>query len=130
MIGFPINKKNLNGRSLLPLLQGKELEETPAIIESMPVLSKPIGDVIGVRTTKFKYYRSRENPKDKVTLFDLIKDPNETKNIAEFEPQIVEQLEKFLADSISNSPTVKITEELNKEKKIAAIKILKEMGYD
>ena len=126
---FPINKKQMDGRSLLPLIHDDNLNEIPAIIETMPVLVKPAGDVIGLRTSNFKYFRSRENPLADVHLFDLINDPKEIKNIAQSNPRIVEEMELILGEE-RNKNEVKVEEKLNDKRKSLALKTLKEMGYD
>ncbi len=130
MIGIPINKKSSNGRSLLPLMNDELLDELPALIESMPVLDKPVGDVIGVRTSNFKYFRSRSNPKEKVTLFDLKNDPTELNNIAELKLDIVNTMEKILSNEIQDTMEKNSVEELTEEKKLKAMQVLREMGYD
>ena len=123
-----INQKNIDGRNLLNLMNGKSENEIPAIIESMPLLEKPLGDVIGVRTSKYKYFRSRVNPKLDVSLFDLVDDPKEIKNIASSKPDIIIDMELILTDNFKNIPDVK--EEITNDKKKLALKTLKEMGYD
>ena len=129
LCGFPINKKQIDGRSLLPLIHGDNLDEVPAIIESMPVLAKPVGDVIGVRTSKFKYYRSRKNSLRTVHLFDLINDPKEINNIAQNNPKLVDEMELILSKYYSKSE-IKVEEKLVGKQRSLALKTLKEMGYD
>jgi arylsulfatase A-like enzyme len=128
LMNIPINQKNIDGRNLLNLMNGKSENEIPAIIESMPLLEKPLGDVIGVRTSKYKYFRSRVNPKLDVSLFDLVDDPKEIKNIASSKPDIIIDMELILTDNFKNIPDVK--EEITNDKKKLALKTLKEMGYD
>ena len=57
--------------------------------------------MIGVRTSKIKYYRSRTNPKENVHLFDLEKDPKEENNLAN-KKELVEKMEKILKDLLSS----------------------------
>ena len=128
LMKFPINSKSSDGRSLLNIINGKSEIEMPAIIESMPALSKPLGDVIGVRTSKYKYFRSRLNSKLNVALFDLKNDPKEINNLANSKPEIIDEMENILNKKIKISPI--INEEINDERKSNALKTLKEMGYD
>ncbi len=128
LMKFPINSKSSDGRSLLNIINGKSEIEIPAIIESMPVLSKPIGDVIGVRTSKYKYFRSRSNSKLNVTLFNLIDDPKELINISSKNPEIIKEMENILKEKVKTSPI--INEEISDGKKLNALKTLKEMCYD
>ena len=110
------------------IIDGKSENEIPAIIESMPVLAKPVGDVIGVRTSKYKYFRSRSNPKLDVSLFDLENDPKEIKNLGSSKPEIILEMESILNQKSNNTPIIK--EEITDQRKIQALKTLKEMGYD
>jgi len=128
LINLPINKNAIDGRSLLNLINGKSENEVPAIIESMPLLEKPVGDVIGVRTSKYKYFRSRINPKLNVSLFDLEDDPKEIKNLADTKPEILDEMEVILTQNFKNTPIIK--EEITDQRKAQALKTLKEMGYD
>ena len=128
LMKFPINSKSIDGRSLLNIINGESEIEIPAIIESMPALSTPIGDVIGVRTSKYKYFRSRSNSKLNVTLFNLINDPKEISNLAKTEPKIVDEMENILNENWEKPPI--INEEINDERKLNVLKTLKEMGYD
>ena len=125
---FPINQNSMDGRSLVDVIDGNSENEFPAIIESMPVLSKPVGDVIGVRTSNYKYFRSRSNPKLDVALFDLKNDPKEIKNLASIKSEIVMEMESILMKNLKNAPIIK--EEIIDKRKAQAMKTLKEMGYD
>ena len=128
LIKFPINQNSIDGRSLIDLINGKSENEVPAIIESMPVLAKPVGDVIGVRTSNYKYFRSRSDPELDVALFDLKNDPKEIKNIASTKPEIIHEMESILNNNLKNTPLIK--EEITDQRKAQALKSLKEMGYD
>ena len=113
---------------MIDLINGKSENEVPAIIESMPVLAKPVGDVIGVRTSNYKYFRSRSDPELDVALFDLKNDPKEIKNIASTKPEIIHEMESILNKNLKNTPLIK--EEITDQRKAQALKSLKEMGYD
>ena len=104
MIGLS-NSIKTDGRSLFPLINGKKLNELPAYIEvginlAQLVSSKnPIAlpKIIGIRTSEYKYLRSRDDPKKNVRLFDLKNDPLEEKNIAEENIDIVKKMEDVLS---------------------------------
>ena len=81
--------------------------------------------VVGIRTSKFKYYRSRKYPKENVCLYDLEKDPIENNNICNSFPKIVESMEKILVEYEKVNPITKIEEENNKEIE----EELRKMGY-
>ena len=99
IISIDFDYENAEGRSVLPLINGKKLEEKPIFIENA-VRRNPTkpGNCIGVRTSDFKYYRARNNSKKKVSLYNLKQDPDEIVNIASERKDIVEKMEKLLED--------------------------------
>ena len=113
------------GRSLVPLFVGKSLEEIPAYIETGSRDPKKLGNIIGIRTSKYKYLRSRIDSTQNISLFDLQNDPLEQNNLAQSKPEIVKEMENLLneikIDSINQNPpefddeeTKNIQEELRK----------------
>ena len=128
LIGISSDPSEINGRSLVPPLNKKALIEEPAYIESGSVSATKLGKVIGIRTSNYKYLRSRRDFTKNITLYDLKNDPNESQNIASLNPQIVEEMEKILQKIISdssvyNSPSIT----KNESKKIEAE--LRKLGY-
>ncbi len=95
-------KNDTDGKSLVPLLTGNFFQETPAYIETgsrNPKSAKNptlYGKIIGIRTSKYKYWRSRNDSLKNVTLFDLEHDPKEENNIASNNPSIVNSMEEIL----------------------------------
>ena len=128
LIGISSDLGEINGRSLVPLLNEQSLNEEPAYIESGSVSAKKLGKVIGIRTTNYKYLRSRNDLTKNVTLYDLKNDPDETKNIASSNKQIVNDMEctlqKIRGDYTMDSPI-----EMTKEENEKIEKELKKLGY-
>ncbi len=130
------NTEKVDGQSLIPLINGEELEELPASIESPPELKKKTEKVIGIRTSKFKYLRDLSNENKILELYDLENDPNEEKNIAEDNLEIISQLEEKLAEIRQNIPVEKLykknteNEEFSEEETRAIEEELKKLGYD
>lgn len=126
--------KEIDGRSLVPLIKGDALNELPAYIETgvrwvktakEVIEPKFEGKIIGIRTSNYKYWRSRNNSTKDVTLYDLQEDPNEEENIADKNLPIVDEMEQILnsmkktltpvkQDSLSSEEEEKIAEELKK----------------
>jgi len=104
ILSIKFDYKKAEGRSILPLINGEQLEEKPIFIENA-VRRNPTkpGNCIGVRTSDFKYYRARNNSKKKVCLFNLKNDPDEIANIAKERADVVEKMEKLLQDIRKNS---------------------------
>ena len=128
LVGIPSDLGKINGRSLVPILNKKSLVEEPAYIESGSASATKLGKVMGIRTSNYKYLRSRKDSTKNVTLYDVKNDPNETKNIASLNPQIIKEMEKTLqkitSDYTQNNsvPTTK-----DESKKIEAE--LRKLGY-
>jgi len=95
LLGFT-NKTEIDGRSLIPLLNDEKIEEMPVYIESMPRIKKVGEQKIGLRTSKYKYLRNDDDVNQNVELYDLRNDPLEEKNIADEFPEIVKNMENNL----------------------------------
>ena len=88
---------NIRGRSLLPYLEGKKMNEVPVLIESLPPsLNAYTTNSVGIRTSEYKYFRDRNKPTKNVHLYDLVKDPLEEKNLADELPDVVQKMENIL----------------------------------
>jgi len=123
-----INHGNFVGQSLLPLINNLEWNEKPVYMESSSKNSKKKGLTLGIRNSKFKYIRLRSEKNTNPILYDLINDPNESKNIALDNPEIIEQMEKLLQNSIDNlkiDDSVLLSDEQSKEIEDE----LKKLGY-
>ena len=125
-IDYPI-LKDRDGRSLVPFFSGKKIEEKSVYLHTIPYVEKSIHDKVGIRTSKYKYFRHATQSEENVNLYDLENDPQENINIASENPDIVKEMEKILEDFTKNSVTEeeKLTEE---EEKIVEAQ-LKDLGY-
>jgi len=101
ILGLKINEE-LDGVSLLPLIQGSKMEENPAIIESRINVAEGItSNTIGVRTSKYKYFRNIDNKFEDMALFDLENDPLEEENIVESNKDVVSTMEEILKQKLN-----------------------------
>jgi arylsulfatase A-like enzyme len=121
------NSQKIDGRSVKPLMEGKILDDLPAFIESTPYVKLKSNDVMGIRTSKYKYFRDKENSKNRVFLFDLENDPNENNNIAKNSPNIILEME-FILDEILNDSKEKSID-FNEEETKSIEEELKRLGY-
>ena len=116
------SKTDYDGANLSPMFGGNKMEELVAYIESGPSNKDLDGKVIGIRTSRYKYFRSRTNPSDNTHLYDKLNDPSEERNIAKDLPETVNSMEKHLlklqndtdTDELSDSERDMIQEELKK----------------
>jgi len=101
LVGLDISEK-IDGVSLIPLILGSNMKEQPAILESRINVEDGItSNTIGVRTSKFKYFRNINDEKKDVTLYDLDKDPLEEENIQESRKEIVFEMENILKKELN-----------------------------
>jgi len=129
LIRLPNMDEKIDGESLIPLIKNQFYIETPIYIESASVIpSELIGNVVGIRTSEFKYFRSRKNPKENIHLYDLKNDPLEEINLIKTNSKIAQKMESILLDFLkkSKSPVSKNTldaetKEIHEE--------LKKLGY-
>ena len=91
-----------DGISLFSLIKGKIMDEKPIFIQSSFPMEKESGYLVGIRTSKYKYNRSIDDPKQNVYLYNLENDPKEEQNIANEEKEIAEQYENILKKYLSN----------------------------
>lgn len=95
-------KSDTDGINLIPLILGESIDEKPIYIQSMPQISENHSIIIGIRTSKFKYTRDKEN-KGNVQLFDLINDPLEENDISSSNSEIVTKMENILENILENA---------------------------
>ena len=116
-----------DGRSLVPMFEDKKLPELPAYFNTIAHKEITLDDKVGIRTSKYKYFRHLNDQEKEINLYDLENDPQENINIASENPDIVKEMEKILEDFTKNSVTEeeKLTEE---EEKIVEAQ-LKDLGY-
>ena len=84
-ISMPANANKLDGISMLPLLEGKELKR-PA-----PIGFASRGQA-AFNGERYKYYQ--KSPDAEAELYDILKDPYEKNNIADKHPEIIAELKK------------------------------------
>ena len=119
-------KQKFHGRSLLPFFNGEQMEELPVYMHTTPHVKITSDDKIGIRTSKYKYFRSN-NPGENVNLYDLKNDPQENYNIAENNLEIVKKMENILQNLTSK--TISNNEEISREETKRLEIELRKLGY-
>lgn len=89
------------------------MDDIPVYIETASTNPTNPGNSIGIRTSNYKYFRSRTD-KEKIYLFDLINDPLEKNNIANTRLDLVERMEKILESMLNSDDTSNEKESLKK----------------
>jgi arylsulfatase A-like enzyme len=129
IIGITNNITNIDAQSLLPLIEGKQIPEEPAYMETHYLIDMESQDKIGVRTSQFKFFRDKNNPQVSIHLYDLKNDPFENNNIAKIKPEIVKKMEEILQNILQYSSQVPPDDEFNEEETKQIEEELKKLGY-
>ena len=126
------NFSNRRGKSLRPIMLDEDFNELFAFIESTVNLTKSSdSNLIGFRTSKFKYFRNRSDELKDIHLYDLQKDPLEENNIYLQNPEIINFFENELIKINKNKIFLmeQFTDEIELEEAENIEKKLKESGY-
>lgn len=123
-----LKKRDVDGVSLLPLIKGETLEEKPAYFVSAPVMFKESEQIVGVRTSEYKYFRGVNKTKNTIHLFDLRNDPYEENNIIDKKPEIAQRMESILTE-IRNDAISLEELEMNEDDTRKIERELKKLGY-
>ncbi len=122
------NITRIHGKSFRPLLEEKKLDEYPIYLHTIPYEQISPNDKVGIRTSRYKYFRMSHNPKREIHLYDLKNDPYENINIAKKYPDIITKMEKILIDIQKETNQEKNdSKEEDEDKKIR--EELKKLGY-
>lgn len=123
-------QNKIDGQSLLKYVKDDSLEELPAYIESGSTKPDTLGKYIGVRTSKFKYMRTRDENSPESLLFDLIADPQEQKNLADSNIMEVKHHENILQGILHSNVAIQENEGQNDaETKKRIIEEYRKLGY-
>ncbi len=128
LLGLKIRNK-IDGVSLKSLFKKNSVPEPYAYIENSPdpFGNNEDGSFIGLRTSKFKFIRSRKKSEKMIFLYDLKNDPKEKTNIADRNPDIVQQMEILLIEYRQNDKTS--SNEYDDDDVTKIKDELKKMGY-
>ena len=131
IIGLINTNYERRGHSLVPLLKDGRIEEYPAFLESA-TNSKRSSDsnVIGIRTSEYKYFRDRDEKTKNIHLYELKNDQLEEHNVYETNNEIIEKMEKNI-EKILQSKSLEHTKykDLSKEEIKKARAVLSKLGY-
>jgi len=124
LLGFNYSEK-IQGRSLLPLIRGDDCEENSSYIHTIPHEKLSDNDQVGIRTSKYKYFRHARNPSSNIHLYDLTQDILENKNIYQENSEKIHEMEEIISE-FSNFTSNEI---LNDEEEAKIREELKRLGY-
>ena len=110
------------------MLEEKKLPELPAYFNTNPHKEITLDDKVGIRTSKYKYFRALIDQEKEINLYELENDPQENNNIASENPEIVKEMEGIL-EKLTKNVTIDESEKLTEDQEKIIEKQLKEMGY-
>ena len=125
-LGIKFND-DIDGSSLINLMNDIDEDEKIAYFESTPLVLIDSNDVIGIRTSKYKYFRDKNNPQNRIHLYDLENDPLENLNLASSKINEINNLENILSNILKDSEN-----DSNNENELNSKKIedeLRKLGY-
>jgi arylsulfatase A-like enzyme len=104
LVDIPLDIK-ISGKSLVSATNEISEEEEPNYLHTMPYQKLSPLDRVGIRTSKYKYFRVSRDSKKNVNLYDLKNDPYENNNITQTHKQLVARFEnkilKLQKDNLS-----------------------------
>ncbi len=124
MLKIKFDENEIDGKSLDVFMNDDSAKERIAYFESNPLIQLKSDDVIGIRTSEYKYFRNSTNSKKRIHVYDLKNDPFENENISNKNVELVKKFEKELQKIINHSNS-KATDENDDEIE----KELKKLGY-
>ena len=130
LLGFNYSGR-IQGKSLLPLIRGDDCEENPSYMHTIPHEKLSDNDQVGIRTSKYKYFRHARNPSLNIHLYDLNQDTLENKNIYKENPEKIHEMEEIIDEysNFTNNEILNDEEILNPEEEAKIREELKKLGY-
>ena len=127
LLGIPLDIK-ISGKSLVLLANESLQDENPNYLHTIPYQKSSPLDMVGVRTSRYKYFRSAHNANENIHLYDLKNDPYENNNIAQTHKQLVAQLEKKML-KLEKDSLSEYKEEISDKEMQRITNELKRLGY-
>ena len=130
LLGFNYSGR-IQGKSLLPLIHGDDCEENPSYMHTIPHEKLSDNDQVGIRTSKYKYFRHARNPSLNIHLYDLNQDTLENKNTYKENPEKIHEMEEIIDEysNFINNEILNDEEILNPEEEAKIREELKRLGY-
>jgi len=116
-----------DGKNLLPLKSENIFIEKLAYFESNPLIDMPSNDVVGIRSSNFKYFRDKNSKDKRIHLFDLKNDILEEYNSSTSNPIQVEKMENELQKLLNSKKDDIVNKENSNSDEIE--NELRKMGY-
>ncbi len=127
LISLNYDNEDIDGKSFFPFENESRNEELFSYLHTMPYEKPHRTDSVGIRTEKYKYFRS-ENSKDNAYLYNLKDDPFENSNIIDEQPLLAKKFEEVI-DSIEKRKIILNESDISSEEETMIREELKKLGY-
>lgn len=127
LLGLEYNLKRIDGISFFPFSNSINIEEMVSYLHTMPYEKPHSTDSVGIRTQKYKYFRSESSKNENVHLYDLENDPFENNNIIKNNFQLKNKFEKLIKHIEEEKSNEK--SEFSVEEEAMISEELKKLGY-
>ncbi len=124
LLGFNYSGKT-QGKSFSPLIRGENYDENPSYLHTIPFEELSDDDLMGIRTSKYKYFRHARNPSLNIHLYDLTHDVLENENICQKNSEKIHEMEEV----ITKFSNYKNNEVIDDEEEAKIREELKKLGY-
>ena len=130
-VGIPLDQDvKIHGRSLLPLIRGKQMEELPALVEACGLGNPdPRQRLMGIRIPPWKYVFAPQNPRIPPELYHLGQYPLESKNLVDQHPAVAEKLQTAIDATLSGLGGEGAAAPMTREEEEKVEERLRELGY-
>ena len=122
-----LQKNTKYSSSLVPLINDQQITEKEIFLHTIPYEKESPLDKIGIRTSKYKYFRNSKNSKKDIHLYDLENDPYENNNISKDNLVIIEKMENLINNM--KRDTIKMDDTITEEEEKQISEELKKLGY-
>jgi arylsulfatase A-like enzyme len=129
---LPLNRIQIHGRSLMPLVRGDPWEDLPAYIEAIGrELPSEKEWLAGIRTSRYKLILGPNNPDVPEELYDLENDPYEEHSLTQERLDLSRQLKaQFLALCETGSGKLSLHgPKMSPEEEASVLERLQGLGY-
>ena len=126
-LNLEYDSKRIDGKSFFPFSKSINTEEMVSYLHTMPYEKPHSTDSVGIRTQKYKYFRSESSKNENIHLYDLENDPFENNNIIKNNPELQNKFEKLIKEIEEGKSDEK--SEFSKEEEAMISEELKKLGY-
>ena len=124
-----IPPSGISGRSLVPLVQGRDQAVRPAYMETYGFGRDPNFFMRGLRLPEWKYIDSPTDLRVRPQLYDLAADPGERRNVLQQHPEVAAEMQRLLTQETTAAAPARENEIWTAEESAIVQERLRNLGY-